>query len=75
MSPLGRSMASWLKSVIGGCPIAASSALTASMFVSRRVSPARSISRSVSQLPRPATGVPPSRSTVPPGTRFVAIAR
>ena len=48
VSPLGRRDGSWSKSVIGCCPSAASSALTALMFVSRRVSPARSISRSVS---------------------------
>ena len=47
VSPLGRRWASWLKSVIECCPSAASSALTASTFVSRRVSPARSTSRSV----------------------------
>ena len=48
VSPLGRRWASWSKSMIECCPSAASSALTASMFVSRRVSPARSTSRSVS---------------------------
>ena len=47
VSPLGRSVASWSNWKIWPCPIAASSALTAFTFVSRRLSPARSISRNV----------------------------
>ena len=47
VSPLGRSLASWSKSMICGRWSAASSALTAWMFVWRRVSPARSTCRNV----------------------------
>ena len=68
--PLGNRFASLLKLWMTSCPMALSCAFTAAMFVSRTVSPARSISRRTSfELGKGAFGPTPIKSTVPPGSR------